>query len=443
MGSLRKRPFVFDTVQFAHLCLIFIKNLFTFVLLEQAVVAKTVCTGAGSGFGWAAKQFFLFAFPSAPLILLIHPMKITYLPLDRLTASFQPYLGEAVQQVVSSGRYLHGAEVEAFENEFAAYVGRAYCIGVANGLDALTLSLMALKFKYAWRDGDEVIVPAMTFIATAEAVVRAGLNPVLADVDDAALLTVEAAERVRTRRTRAVLPVHLYGAVAPMPELMEWAESHAIFVVEDAAQAHGARAYGRRAGAWGIAAAFSFYPGKNLGALGDGGAVVTDDSALAYLVRSYANYGAVRKYVHTLLGINSRLDEVQAAVLRIKLHRLDADNERRRTLAAFYNSHLNHPDVSLPYGGHTDQSVFHIYPLRTSHRQALQQHLQREGIETLIHYPHALCDQPALSPWSPAESDTLPVARQWAATELSLPLHPLLTDSEVLQVCEAVNRFNP
>lgn len=377
---------------------------------------------------------------------------IQYLPLDALNARFQPELNEAVKRVVESGRYLHGPEVEAFEREFAAYVGRTHCIGVGNGLDALTLSLQALKLRHHWSSEREVIVPAMTFIATAEAVVRAGLTPVLADVNDDALLTVETARRVATSRTCAVIPVHLYGAVAPMADLMAWAEERGLEVVEDAAQAHGAESQGRRAGAWGTLGAFSFYPGKNLGALGDGGAVMTDDDELAQTVATLANYGASRKYEHTLLGINSRLDEVQAAVLRIKLRHLDEDNRCRRMLAAYYARHITNPAVILPYGGETEGRVFHIYALRTPYREALQAHLQRCGVSTLIHYPHALCDQPALAPWVPAGGDW-PVARSWATDELSLPLNPTLADClngvpqqpshEARDLCEAVNSFVP
>lgn len=366
---------------------------------------------------------------------------IPFLPLKDLTVSFEPQLSEAVQRVVAGGWYLHGTEVRAFETEFAAYIGSAHCVAVGNGLDALTLSLMALKSRHDWQDGDEVIVPDMTFIATAEAVVRAGLHPVLADVDEQAVLTPRQAAAALTSRTRAVLPVHLYGYPAPMPELMAWAEKHHLLVVEDVAQAHGAFVGGRHAGSWGQVAAFSFYPGKNLGALGDGGAVVTDDADLAHHIRVLANYGAERKYHHTHLGLNSRLDEVQAAVLRIKLRRLDADNERRRQVAALYAAHLNHPAVQLPYGGEHNSSVFHIYPLRCEVRDRLMAHLSRQGIETLIHYPLTLSSQLALQPLVSSHQLPTPVARQWAEREISLPISPVITDAQVLEVCRAVNTF--
>ena len=362
---------------------------------------------------------------------------IPFLPLKEINRSYGAELLSAVQRVVEGGWYLHGQETQAFEAEFAAYVSAAHCIGVANGLDALTLSLMAMKIYHGWDDGAEVIVPDMTFVATAQAVTRAGLQPVLADVDERALLTASLAERVRTDRTRAVVPVHLYGYAAPMAELCAWAESHGLSVLEDAAQAHGAAEGGRLTGSWGEMAAFSFYPGKNLGALGDGGAVTTGNGELASLVRTLANYGADRKYHHIYKGLNSRLDELQAAALRVKLRRLDADNNRRRHIAQIYAARIRHPQVLLPYGGDTAQSVFHIYPVRCCRRQELQLHLQRLGIETLCHYPLTVSQQPAFS----LHADT-PVARRWAAEELSLPISPVLSDDDALAVCRAVNSFD-
>lgn len=361
---------------------------------------------------------------------------IPFLPLREINESFQPALSEKIDQVVRSGRYLHGEETAAFEEEFARYVGTAHCVGVGNGLDALTLSLLAMKLMYGWSGEAEVIVPDMTFFATYEAVTRAGLRPVLADVDDRALLTAETAERVRSPRTKAVVPVHLYGHAAPMEELNAWAGSYGISVIEDTAQAHGATAGGRRAGSLGKMAAFSFYPGKNLGAMGDGGAVTTDDGELATLVRMLANYGAAEKYRHELPGVNSRLDELQAAVLRVKLPRLDEDNERRRRVAAVYARHISHPAVRVPYGGDTAGSVFHIYPLRCDRRDALAAHLRSQGVETLKHYPLAVSEQPAVDIPVPA-----PCSLRWARTELSLPVSPLLTEREAMRVCRAINDF--
>lgn len=367
---------------------------------------------------------------------------IKYLPLADISASFSPALEEVVTQVVRSGWYLHGKATETFEREFAAYVGTKCCIGVANGLDALTLSLRAMKKLYHWADGDEVIVPDMTFVATAMAVVRAKLMPRLADVNTDALLTAELADHVLTPRTRAVLPVHLYGHCAPMKELTDWAEMHHLKVLEDAAQAHGAMCCGRRAGSWGTMAAFSFYPGKNLGALGDGGAITTNHEDLAQVVRMIANYGAQQKYLHTEMGLNSRLDEVQAAALSVKLPRLDADNATRRRLAVMYNRSIKNPCIKKPYDGKAQESIFHIYPLRCASRDALQRHLAQCEVETLIHYPLPVSRQPAFATIASAQHPHTPMAMQWASTELSLPLHPLLTEAEVHQIIEAVNTFS-
>lgn len=366
---------------------------------------------------------------------------IPYLPLNAITASFGSAIGQAVQQVVKSGRYLHGEQVDAFEREFASFLGCRQVVGVANGLDALTLSLMAMKLRFGWAGGDEVIVPDLTFMATAEAVVRAGLTPVWADVDADALLSVESAETLLSPRTRAVIPVHLYGAAADMARLTAWADAHGLKVLEDAAQAHGAVSGGRHVGAWGTMAAFSFYPGKNLGALGDGGAIATDDGELAHVARVLANYGAERKYVHTLMGMNSRLDEIQAAVLRVKLRRLDSDNACRRHVAALYARLITNPAVAKPYAGRTDGSVFHIYPLRSSRRDALQAHLLESSVETLIHYPLTISEQPAFDYLRSIRPASTPHASEWAKTELSLPMHPLMKEKEVRTVCEAINRF--
>ncbi len=362
---------------------------------------------------------------------------IPYLPLQALNGRQAEALTATATEVVRSGWYLRGERTAAFEAAFARYTRRAHCVGTANGMDALTLLLMALKAREGWADGDEVIVPALTFVATAEAVERAGLTPVFADIDATFVMSpAEAARRISTR-TRALLPVHLYGAAADMPALLALAQEHGLAVVEDAAQAHGLQS---DAEAHGIAAAYSFYPGKNLGALGDGGAVCTDDADLAQRIRCMANYGAEQKYRHVCSGLNSRLDEIQAAFLSVKLPLLDADNARRRQIAARYAAGIRSPHVSLPYGGRTDHSVFHIYPLCTPHREALRAHLATQGIETLIHYPLALHQQPL---YARHHAERYPEAERVAATEVSLPLHPLLTDQEADHIIESVNSFQP
>lgn len=367
---------------------------------------------------------------------------IPFLPLKKVNSEYEPTLSKKMEDVVRGGWYINGKSLAEFEHNFAAYTGTPHCIGTGNGLDALTLCLMAMKKKYGWDSSAEVIVPAMTFVATAEAVVRAQLTPVLADVDESAVLTAQAAERVLTPQTRVLLPVHLYGRLAPMNELLDLAKAHGLRVLEDAAQAHGASANGRMAGNWGDMAAFSFYPGKNLGALGDGGAVTTNDEELARLTRTLGNYGASRKYYHELLGINSRLDELQAAALCVKLPFLNDGNAKRRHIADIYRHTITNPLVTLPPENHGEENVYHIFPIRSKERKALQHHLKEHGVETLIHYPFTIAEQPALAPWCNASApDTFPLATAWAREELSLPISPVMTEDEAVYVAEAVNSF--
>lgn len=365
--------------------------------------------------------------------------QIPFLDLQRVNAAYEPMLSEAVARVVASGWYLNGAELARFEEEFAAFVGADFCVGVGNGLDALTLSLLALKHLRGWGDGDEVIVPAMTFVATAEAVVRAGLQPVLCDITPDFLMDPAATEQAVTPSTRAILPVHLYGKACDMQALRAVAERHGLALVEDAAQAHGAwESEGCRVGS-GEVVAFSFYPGKNLGALGDGGAVVTRNADLAHHIRALANYGAEQKYEHRFHGMNSRLDEVQAAALRVKLPQLDADNARRQALAAIYSREIKHPDVRIPYNGDTGSSVFHIYPVLCKHRAALQQYLSDHGVQTLVHYPHPIHHQKSFAALCPG---SYPMAEQTAAECLSLPLSPVQTADDTHTIATLINQFD-
>lgn len=380
-----------------------------------------------------------------------------FLDLKTLNDSFQPQLSQALKRVAKSGWYLHGEETRLFEQEFAAYCGVSYCVAVANGMDALFLALEAKKQltnetaveAEQWTDGDEVIVPAMTFVATAQAVVRAGLKPVLVDVTHDALIDAALIEQAITPRTRAIIPVHLYGQTAFMQRIKDVAERYGLFILEDAAQAHGGVSVAHE----GHAAAFSFYPGKNLGALGDGGAVVTNDVVLADRIRAIANYGAEQKYHHVYRGAcNSRLDELQAAVLRVKLPRLSADNKRRQAIARRYYEGINNPLVHLLPQFHVDgdassrafsQSVWHIFPVFCPVRDALHDYLKSVGIECIIHYPVALDSQPSISfciDGAPPSS-RCPVASEIAATELSLPISPLMTEGNVDFVISAVNDF--
>ncbi len=366
---------------------------------------------------------------------------IKYFDLQRVNNSFEPTLSEEVAKVVQSGWYLQGAANRAFEEAFAAYCGVRYCVGVGNGLDALTLVLRAYMELGFMRAGDEVIVPANTYIASILAVIRTGLVPVFCEPDKNTYnITAAGVEPLVTARTKAILPVHLYGKAVDMPPLMEVARKYSLKVLEDCAQAHGALCNGCRVGSLGDAAGFSFYPAKNLGALGDGGAVTTNDGELAAAVRAIANYGSSKKYINIYKGINSRLDELQAAALLVKLPRLDADNIKRRAIAHRYLAEIENELVALPVSGCDESNVYHIFPLFTEHRDALQKHLAACGIETVIHYPVAPHRQQALAEYA---SLSLPVSEHIHATEISLPVSPLMTDDEVTAVVAAVNSFSP
>lgn len=367
---------------------------------------------------------------------------IPYLNLKALTDTFQPDLANVLEDVVNSGRYLQGEQNSLFEQRFADYCGTRHCIGVANGLEALTLILRGYRQLLGWEEGDEVIVPSHTFIATILAIKEAGLKPVLCEpLPDTFLMDATRLPHLLTERTRAVLPVHLYGRVCNMQAIHNsLATRPDVLLIEDAAQAHGARYEDRRAGALGHAAAFSFYPGKNLGCLGDGGCVTTSDDALANLIRAMANYGSHEKYIHETHGMNSRLDEVQAAVLNVKLPRLDKDNAYRRHLARLYMDHIDNPLITLPaMPRNEEQHVFHIFAIRCAHRQELQEYLRRKGIDTLIHYPVPPHRQKALS-----ELNTMryPIAERLALEVLSLPLSPVLSERQALYIASVLNEFN-
>jgi len=366
---------------------------------------------------------------------------VRFLDLKRLNNSFEPQLSDAVARVVRSGWYLQGYSVSSFENHFAEYIGVKHCILCGNGLEALTLILKACKRLNWWSDDSEVIVPANTFIATILAIQEAGLKPVLCEPSlSNYLLDVNQLEACRSERTVAVLPVHLYGCVCDMMAINAYAAEHHLLVIEDAAQAHGASQEERRVGALGHAAAFSFYPAKNLGALGDAGCVTTDDDTLAQTIRMMGNYGSREKYVHELPGMNSRTDELQAAALDVKLPRLDADNERRRCIAARYIEGIDNPLIIKPIMPRDPREhVFYVFPVRTSYRQQLMQWLKSQGIETLIHYPIPPHKQMALSEYSGLK---LPVTEQIHREIISLPISPMLTDVEVEYVIGAVNSFN-
>lgn len=361
---------------------------------------------------------------------------IDFLNLRQVNAPHEAALAEALQRVLRSGWYILGEECAAFEREFAAFCGVRHCIGVANGLDALTLTLRGLGIGA----GDEVLVPSNTFIATWLAVSQVGAVPVPVEpCPDSHNLDPSRLAAALTPRTRAVMPVHLYGQPAQMGPILAFAQQHGLKVIEDAAQAHGARWQGVRCGALGDAAGFSFYPGKNLGALGDGGAVTTNDDALAARLRQLRNYGSSVKYRHEVVGTNSRLDEMQAAVLRVKLPALDAENAARAALARRYLDGLQGLALDLPRQVEGAESAWHLFVVRLhgapGTRDRVQQALAARGITTLIHYPLACHRQPAYAgnPW-PA----LPIAEDLQERILSLPISPVHRADEIDAVIAAL-----
>jgi dTDP-4-amino-4,6-dideoxygalactose transaminase len=354
---------------------------------------------------------------------------------DELSGAFS----QAMERVVGRSAFILGPELESFEREFAAYCGATEGIGVASGTDALHLALWACGIGA----GDEVITVSHSFIATALAIRFLGADPVFVDIDPVTYtMNVAEVEKAISPRTKAILPVHLYGQTADMAPLADIAKRHHLYLIEDACQAHGAEYRGSKAGALGDIGCFSFYPSKNLGALGDGGMVVTSNRMLADRVRLLRNYGQREKYYHSMTGVNSRLDELQAAFLRIKLPHLDAWNERRRAIAAFYRENIRSEHVLLPAESEGGSPVYHLFVIRCSTRDALQKHLSGSGIQTLIHYPVPIHEQEAFAayarrPWR------LPETERAARQVLSLPLYPELRLEQARLVAAAVMSYVP
>ena len=364
---------------------------------------------------------------------------ISFLDLKAINERFRPEMDAAAKRVLDSGWYLLGKECEAFESEFAAYCGVKHAIGCANGLDALKLVIRAMGIG----PGDEVIAPANTYIASLIAISANGATPVLVEPDiNTYLIDPAKIEEKVTRRTKAIMVVHLYGRTCDMGAINEMAKRHGLKVIEDCAQAHGA--FG--VGGLGDAAGFSFYPGKNLGCLGDGGAVTTNDDELAKKVRALRNYGSDVKYHFPYRGTNSRLDEIQAAWLRVKLPHLDADNARRAEIAARYCREITNELVTLPENRTIEQSnnrtilpnVWHVFPVRVERRDEFQAYLAERGIQTVIHYPIPPHRQPAYSEWHGLK---LPITEKIHDTIISLPISPVMTEGEVGAVVSAVNAF--
>lgn len=364
---------------------------------------------------------------------------IPFLDLKETNMPYQSEIEEAVLRVVRSGWYILGDEIKSFERAYAQYCGTANCIGVGNGLDAISLILKSYKELGVLKDGDEVLVPANTYIASILAVSSSGLVPVLVepDINTYNIDPEKIGDKV-TSRTKAILAVHLYGLVSPMNELKEIARKYNLKLIDDAAQAHGAAYYEQKVGSLCDATAFSFYPTKNLGALGDAGAVTTDDSELAAIVRALANYGTTSKYINKYKGENSRLDEIQAAVLAVKLKYLDKEVQARQNIASFYLRNIQNELIALPWVEQIEQHAFHLFVVRCHERDRLQQYLSDKGIRTEIHYPLPPHKQEAYKEWN---SLSYPVSEKIADQIISLPLHISLKNEEVIRICSALNEF--
>lgn len=365
-------------------------------------------------------------------------MNVPFLDLIAPYQELKADLDAAYQRVMESGWFIMGAEVEAFEHEFATYCGVKHCIGVGNGLEALHLILRA----YGIGDRDEVIVPANTYIATWLAVSYSGAKPVPVEPDPQTYnLDPVRVEEAITPKTRAIIPVHLYGQPADMDPILQFANKKDLKVIEDSAQAHGARYRGLMSGSLGQAAGFSFYPGKNLGALGDAGAIVTNDDTLAEQVRMLRNYGSKIKYYHDFKGFNSRLDEMQAAFLRAKLNHLDEWNRRRNKIAGYYLEHLaDLPDLVLPFYPDWASPVWHIFAVQTQHRNELQQFLKNKGVGTLIHYPVPPHLSKAYAELG-LQKGAFPITEAFASSELSLPMGPHLSMDEAAYVADTIQEY--
>lgn len=364
---------------------------------------------------------------------------IPFLDLTAINAQYEKELKEACARVIDSGWYIMGKELEAFEAEFASYCNSDFAIGVANGLDALTLTLRAWKELGKIRAGDEVIVPANTYIASILAITENDLVPVLVEPNvDTYNLCPATVLRAITKKTKAILPVHLYGLISPMPELVAIAGEYNLLVLEDCAQSHGAQINGKKCGNWGHAGAFSFYPGKNLGALGDAGAITTNDPQLADTLKALRNYGSHKKYENLFQGVNSRLDEMQAAMLRVKLSHLDTEAARRRIVANKYVNEIINPLIKLPYWKSDEEHAFHLFVIQAEKRDNLQEYLKENGIQSLIHYPIPPHKQQAYKSLSGYQ---LPITESIHNTVLSLPISPVLEQNEIDKVIAVVNNY--
>lgn len=362
-------------------------------------------------------------------------MKVPFSTMEIMHKEIRTEMLEKFTKVYDKGWYIGGEECSKFEEEYAKYIGTKYCIGVGNGLDALRLALLSLDI----RENDEVIVPSNTYIATALAVSYTGAKPVLVDPDiNTYNLSETGIEEAITKNTKAIIIVNLYGQSADMDEIIKIAKKHKLYVIEDCAQSHNSLYKGKKTGTFGDIGCFSFYPGKNLGALGDGGAVVTNNKKLADKIRAISNYGSLEKYKHIYKGINSRLDELQAGFLRIKLKNLDKYTKERQRIAEKYLKKINNPKIILPTIGNDRTHVWHIFAIRCKTRNKLQEYLKEHGIGTNIHYPISIAKQKA---YKDDNLNDLPIAKKIADEELSLPLYYGMTDKEIDYVIDIINKY--
>jgi len=372
---------------------------------------------------------------------------INFLDLKAINAQYRQDLIDACTTVIDSGWYIQGEQVNNFENEFANYCGTKFCVGVANGLDALTLTIRAWKELGKLKDGDEVIVPSNTYIASILAITENNLKPILVEPDITTynICPINIQNSI-TSRTKLILVVHLYGRLADMESIQAIATEHNLLILEDSAQAHGSEMGGNKAGSFGNASGFSFYPGKNLGALGDAGAVTTNDDELAGVIRALGNYGSQKKYENLYQGVNSRLDEIQAAVLRVKLRKIDVDITSRRNIAQSYMSGITNDLISMPLPANTSvinqhYHVWHLFVIRTEHRDKLQAYLANCGIQTQIHYPIAPHQQKAYRNDLFSDSKGLTTAERIHNEVLSLPISPTMTEEEVQFVISSICQY--
>jgi len=364
---------------------------------------------------------------------------IKNLDLKLMTDKYQTEILQAINRVVQSGWFLQGKENELFEANYAKYIGTNYCIGVANGLDALRLILRGYIELGVMSPGDEIIVPANTYIATILAITDNGLKPVLVEPDiNTYQIDPTLIERALTDKTKGIMIVHLYGQCSYSEVIADLCKKNHLKLMEDNAQAHGCMYNGRKTGSLGDASAHSFYPTKNMGALGDAGAVTTNDKELATIIRTLGNYGSEKKYIFEYQGLNSRLDEIQAAVLNIKLIHIEEDNSNRKRVAQYYISNIIHPEIVLPKVYNWDSHVFHIFTIRTKNRDQLQAYLLENGVQTMIHYPIPPHKQACYNEWN---GMAFPITEQIHNEELSLPMSPVISENEYQRVVELINNW--